>query len=271
MFARMYAHMSAVPSKVKRGHHIPWNQSYRWFWTVIRMLRTEHGFTAGATGSLSHWAISPGPRLKLTWVCCIFPCYMPWSYSEEWNWHLWAAPRCPELTPAPATAPTNLLFLLPLPLTFTSPAELLDSHLDFRTPLCSPLNHMATYQLPRSVWKSSCFRHSHARTSPLPSPLHAHWHGGWKQRLPTTLNVTENWITCVFTHPERFYSPSVPPSSTAVPSAHSTPLLRSGYLLGKEGRRKSVFSVMRRCDLSQERLWSRNERFVTQSPVPYWS
>lgn len=143
MFARMYAHMSAVPSKVKRGHHIPWNQSYRWFWTVIRMLRTEHGFTAGATGSLSHWAISPGPRLKLTWVCCIFPCYMPWSYSEEWNWHLWAAPRCPELTPAPATAPTNLLFLLPLPLTFTSPAELLDSHLDFRSPLCSPLNHMA--------------------------------------------------------------------------------------------------------------------------------
>lgn len=234
------------------------------------MLRTEHGSCARATRCLSHWAISPGPRLKLTWACCIFSCYMPQSYSEEWNRCLWGGHRCPELTPAPSTAPTNLLFLLPLPLTVTSPAVLLDSHLDFRTPLYSSLNHTAYLpaalrclekQLPQAL--------SHALTSPLASLLHVDWHGRWKQRLPTTLNITENWITCVFTHPGRFYSPSMPLSLTAVPFAHLTPLWRSGYLLGKEGRRASVFSGMRWCDLSQEWLWSCNKRFATQSPVPY--
>lgn len=43
--------------KVRRVYLIPWNWSYRWFWTIVLVLEIESWCSARATNVLNHWDI----------------------------------------------------------------------------------------------------------------------------------------------------------------------------------------------------------------------
>lgn len=40
----------------RRGHQVPWNQSYRWLWINTRVLGPEPRFSARTIWALNHWA-----------------------------------------------------------------------------------------------------------------------------------------------------------------------------------------------------------------------
>lgn len=55
----MHTHACFVPQEARRGHWIPWNQSYGWLWACIWMLGIEPRCASQAISALSHCAISP--------------------------------------------------------------------------------------------------------------------------------------------------------------------------------------------------------------------
>lgn len=63
VFSLVYVYTCLVPRKVRRGCSIPWNRNNNYSLAVTWVSGTNPRFSARASSTVNHWAISPVPGM----------------------------------------------------------------------------------------------------------------------------------------------------------------------------------------------------------------